>query len=126
MAFGASVLRLVLGEPRTIDDDPAPAVAEPLEAADAIDIAPFPASDEALRDELELERLKEPGFADIEAAVALVSAGLTKRVVLTSFAAWPGLLWRAYELAEDANVLILPTVVREGGLVDIVVTSELE
>jgi hypothetical protein len=97
-----------------MDDDLAPVAAEPLEAADALDGG------------LEVEQLREPGFADIEAAVALVSSGLTKRVVLTSFASWPGLLWRAYELAEEADVLILPTVVRAGGLVDIVVTSELE
>jgi len=40
--------------------------------------------------------------------------------VLTGFPSWPGLLWQAYKLAEAANVVILPTVVRPGGRVDIV------
>ncbi len=62
------------------------------------------------------------GFADIEAAVALVEAGVASRVVIACFPSGPGLLWRAYQLAEEANVLILPTVVRPGGQVDIVVT----
>ena len=56
-----------------------------------------------------------PGLADLEAAVALVSAGLATRVVLTGFPSWPGLLWRAYQLADAATSLILPTVVRPGG-----------
>ena len=68
--------------------------------------------------------LSEPGLPDLEAAVALVSAGLAKRVVLSGFQSWPGLLWRAYQLAESAGVVILPTVVRPGGRVDIVITRE--
>jgi hypothetical protein len=66
----------------------------------------------------------EPGLGDLEAAVGLVSAGLATRVVLTGFPSWPGLLWHAYRLAEAADVLILPTVVRPGGRVDIVITRE--
>ena len=66
----------------------------------------------------------EPGLGDLEAAVGLVSAGLATRVVLTGFPSWPGLLWHAYRLAESANVLILPTVVRPGGRVDIVITRD--
>lgn len=66
----------------------------------------------------------EPGFADIEAAVALVETGLATRVVLTGFQSWPGLLWQAYQLAEASNVLILPTVVRPGGRVDIVIARD--
>jgi hypothetical protein len=62
-----------------------------------------------------------PGLADLEAAVALVEAGIASRVVLAGFPSWPGLLWRAYQLAEATNVVILPTVVRPGGLVDIVI-----
>jgi hypothetical protein len=34
------------------------------------------------------------------------------------------LLWRAYQLADAAKVVILPTVVRPGGLVDIVITRD--
>lgn len=63
------------------------------------------------------------GLDDLEAAVALVAAGLATRVVLAGFPSWPGLLWRAYELADAADVLILPTVVRPGGKVDIVITG---
>jgi hypothetical protein len=66
----------------------------------------------------------EPGLSDLEAAVALVSAGLASRVVLSGFPSWPGLLWRAYQLADTDDVLILPTVVRPGGKVDIVITRE--
>jgi hypothetical protein len=66
----------------------------------------------------------EPALGDLEAAVALISAGLATRVILTGFPSWPGLLWHAYRLAESADVLILPTVVRPGGRVDIVITRD--
>jgi hypothetical protein len=66
----------------------------------------------------------EPGLADLEAAVGLVSAGLATRVILSGFPSWPGLLWRAYQLADTTDVLILPTVVRPGGKVDIVITRD--
>ena len=67
-------------------------------------------------------QLAEPGLGDLEAAVAMVECGLATRIVLAGFPSWPGLLWRAYQLADEANVAILPTVVRPGGLVDIVIT----
>ena len=114
MALGEGTLRLVLGGSPATQSDPdsdLPAVPAPEPFVDPRYAAPS-------------EPLREPGFADIEAAVELVSAGLAARVVLSSFPSWPGLLWRAYELAEEANVLILPTVVRPGGRVDIVVTKE--
>ena len=66
----------------------------------------------------------EPGLGDLEAAVGLVAAGLASRVILAGFPSWPGLLWRAYQLADTTGVLILPTVVRPGGRVDIVITRE--
>ena len=66
----------------------------------------------------------EPGLADLEAAVAMVEAGVATRIVLAGFPSWPGLLWRAYQLAEASNVVILPTVVRPGGLVDIVISRD--
>jgi hypothetical protein len=65
--------------------------------------------------------LVQPGLADLEAAVQLVSAGIATRVVLSGFPSWPGLLWKAYQMAEHSDVVILPTVVRSGGFVDIVV-----
>jgi hypothetical protein len=67
----------------------------------------------------------EPGLGDLEAAIEMVEAGVASRVVLSGFPSWPGLLWRAYQLAETNNVTILPTVVRPGGLVDIVITRDL-
>jgi hypothetical protein len=71
----------------------------------------------------------EPGLADLEAAVGLVSTGLASRVILSGFPSWPGLLWRAYQLAETTGVVILPTVARNsvarpGGRVDIVITRD--
>ena len=66
----------------------------------------------------------EPGLGDLEAAIAMVEAGVASRVVLSGFPSWPGLLWRAYQLAEANNVTILPTVVRPGGLVDIVISRD--
>lgn len=101
------------------------------------DVSSVPArtSDEAgfLATELAAEAMAEgseqldeyqPGLGDLEAGVGLVSAGLATRVVLAGFPSWPGLLWRAYQLAESADVLIIPTVVRPGGKVDIVITRE--
>jgi hypothetical protein len=67
-------------------------------------------------------QIAEPGLGDLEAAVAMVESGLATRIVLAGFPSWPGLLWRAYQLADEADVDILPTVVRPGGLVDIVIT----
>lgn len=69
-------------------------------------------------------RMAEPGLGDLEAAVAMVEAGVASRVILSGFPSWPGLLWRAYQLAEANNVNILPTVARPGGLVDIVITRD--
>lgn len=66
----------------------------------------------------------ELGLADLEAAVGLVSSGLATRVVLSGFPSWPGLLWRAYQLADATGLLILPTVVRPGGRVDIVIARD--
>ena len=66
----------------------------------------------------------ELGLSDLEAAVELVAAGLATRVVLSGFPSWPGLLWRAYQLADTTGILILPTVVRPGGKVDIVITRD--
>ena len=91
--------------------------------ADSFAVELFAADDLTADGPAALSRL-EPGFSDIEAAVALVECGLASRIVLTGFPCWPGLLWQAYQLAEAADVLILPTVVRPGGRVDIVIARE--
>jgi hypothetical protein len=72
----------------------------------------------------------ELGLADLEAAVELVSRGLASRVTLAGFPSRPGLLWRAYRLADANGVVILPTlargsVTRPGRRVDILITRDL-
>jgi hypothetical protein len=146
VTFADSVLHLVRAGAR-IDSAQGPGEAALPDApslSDAVaveparpDVSSVPArtSDEAgfLATELAAEAMAEgsqqldeyqPGLGDLEAGVGLVSAGLATRVVLAGFPSWPGLLWRAYQLAESADVLIIPTVVRPGGKVDIVITRE--
>jgi hypothetical protein len=65
-----------------------------------------------------------PGFADLEAAVELVRAGLASRVILTNFVSWPGLLWQVYQLSVETGLQILATTPRGEGRVDIVVCAE--
>jgi hypothetical protein len=88
------------------------------------DAATFPAEPALPGPAPEESAEHEPALGDLEAAVALISAGLATRIILTGFPSWPGLLWHAYRLAESADVLILPTVVRPGGRVDIVITRD--
>jgi hypothetical protein len=57
-----------------------------------------------------LETDAGPGLCDVEAAVELVAAGLARQIVLAGFPAWPEMLGRAREIAEEANVAILPAV----------------
>jgi len=148
VTFADSVLHLVRAgariEPWAHPDDTDPSTAgrlareagagEPAASmASAARLAVDPATSEAL-ERLDAEIAAgatqdlhelEPGLSDLEAAVALVSDGLAARVVLSGFTSWPGLLWRAYQLADTTGVLILPTVVRPGGKVDIVITRDL-
>ena len=120
MTFADSVLHLVLAGAR-IDTpagtDAADSPEAPAEVPTDVPAGDIAQSAQTLDD-------YEPGLADLEAAVELVSAGLATRVVLSGFPSWPGLLWRAYQLAETTGVLILPTVVRPGGKVDIVITRD--
>jgi hypothetical protein len=136
MTFAEGVLRLVrpgraIEPDREASDTPARTLPTVVDAA-AVEIERGTAADGGMEafdgsrvdPSTGFDPLREPGFADLEAAVALVDAGLASRVVVAGFPSWPGLLWRAYRLAEEANVLILPTVVHSGGRVDIVVTRE--
>jgi hypothetical protein len=127
MTFAQGVLRLVRSGVRVDSEttEPGSPAASETEAAEAgsIEVGLF-APDDALADSVAAVSHLEPGFADIEAAVALVESGLATRVVLTGFPSWPGLLWQAYQLAEAADVLILPTLNRPGGRVDIVIARE--
>ena len=135
MTFADSVLHLVRAgariDSRSASDAPdspeSPAAAEAGVLAEAVAVADAAPEEGVLEVELaaqaaEADHQFEPGLGDLEAAVGLVSSGLATRVVLSGFQSWPGLLWRAYQLAGEAGVLILPTVVRPGGKVDIVIT----
>jgi hypothetical protein len=123
MTFAEGVMRLVrIGARVDVRDVPATAAPERrLEAARFAE-AVVPEFDDAAAWDAAEEDEPQPGLADLEASVALVSSGLASRVVLTGFPAWPGLLWHAYQLAEVSDVLIIPTVVRPGGKVDIEIT----
>ena len=129
MTFADGVLRLVRAGAR-IEPQEGEDVA-PGPAGSAASPQPIPAASSELLEALQATEVAadelakfEPGIDDLEAAVALVEAGLASRVVLAGFPSWPGLLWRAYQLAEAADVIILPTVVRPGGKVDIVIARE--
>jgi hypothetical protein len=136
MTFAEGVLRLVRTGARVDSDREAATAPESAAIVGARDAGaeaeaasgPFAvelfADDDLAADQTSAISRLDPGFSDIEAAVALVEVGLATRVVLTGFPSWPGLLWQAYQLAEAANVLILPTVVRPGGRVDIVIARD--
>jgi hypothetical protein len=137
VTFAEGVLRLVRAGPRVEVDahlDPnARADAAAAETLDSVAEAPDDAAafavvpsiaDQASEAAAAQMAAPGPGFADIEAAVLMVNAGLATRVVLTGFPSWPGLLWQAYQLAESSGVVILPAVVLPGGRVDIVIERD--
>lgn len=75
----------------------------------------------------EIERLPAgPGLADIEAAAALVAAGISPRVLLIGLRTWPGLLSQAQDIAIEAGVLIVAVRVSVEGRVDLQVTLDHE
>jgi hypothetical protein len=130
MTFADGVLKLVRAGARIElrDDSPVGAARQPaatrvVEEQDEFDDEMDELAGAALLVARE-PQIAEPGLGDLEAAVAMVEAGVASRVILSGFPSWPGLLWRAYQLAEANNVNILPTVVRPGGLVDIVITRD--
>ena len=135
MTFADGVLRFVKAGARIELRDDVPVREQPSDLVDAMLAAPSALAQTAERldfadteavsaEAAEGLTLTEPGLSDLEAAVALVSGGLAERVILSGFQSWPGLLWRAYQLADTTGVLILPTVVRPGGRVDIVITRD--
>ena len=130
MTFADGVLRLVKAGARIELRDDVPVREQPAALVDAM-LAGAEArttaaavAEVASAEAAERLSLTEPGLPDLEAAVAMVEAGVASRVVLSGFPSWPGLLWRAYQLADATGVLILPTVVRPGGRVDIVITRD--
>lgn len=130
MTFADGVLRLVKAGARIELRDDVPVREQPVALVDAM-LAGAEArttaaavAEVASAEAAERLSLTEPGLPDLEAAVAMVEAGVASRVVLSGFPSWPGLLWRAYQLADATGVLILPTVVRPGGRVDIVITRD--
>jgi hypothetical protein len=123
MTFAQGVMRLVrIGARVDVPDVSATAVTVRRPGTADLSESITSLFDEAVAYEIADEAISQPGLADLEASVALVASGLASRVVLTGFPSWPGLLWHAYQLAEDADVLIMPTVVRPGGKVDIEIT----
>lgn len=118
-------MRLVRSGART-DSASAPDAIAPEDSDDATGRADATRSQVDLTADTEQEVFSlEPGLLNLEAAVELVSAGVAVRIVLSGFQSWPGLLWRAYQLAETRDVRIIPTVVRPGGKVDIVITRDI-
>jgi hypothetical protein len=115
--------RIELRDDVPVREQPAALVDAMLAGAEARTTAAA-VDEEASAEAAERLSLTEPGLPDLEAAVAMVEAGVASRVVLSGFPSWPGLLWRAYQLADATGVLILPTVVRPGGRVDIVITRD--
>jgi hypothetical protein len=107
-------LRLIQRGPRLVEADP-----DQSPELDAGAALADPAASESAGN-----REPEFGLVDLEAAVALIDSGLASRIVLTGFPSVPGLLWQAYRLADTAGVVILPIVVRPGGLVDIVIERD--
>lgn len=66
----------------------------------------------------------DPSFLDLEAAVALVASGLATHVTLSGFPSWPGLLWKAHELARDTGVSIMPRSSGGDGRLELEVTRD--
>lgn len=123
--FAEGVMRLVRSGART-DSASGPNAIAPEDSDYAIGGVDATRSQGDLTAETEQEVFSlEPGLLNLEAAVELVSAGVAVRIVLSGFPSWPGLLWRAYQLAETRGVRIIPTVVRPGGKVDIVITRDI-
>jgi hypothetical protein len=119
VTFADGVLRLVKAGARIELRDDVPVREQPAALVDAM-LAGAEArttaaavAEVASAEAAERLSLTEPGLPDLEAAVAI-----------SGFPSWPGLLWRAYQLADATGVLILPTVVRPGGRVDIVITRD--
>jgi hypothetical protein len=67
----------------------------------------------------------EFGLTDVEAAVSLVESGLASRVVVTGLTPWPGMLWQTHQLAQLADVSIVPTLEPGGRVVIVVVRNRL-
>jgi hypothetical protein len=113
VTFADSVLHLVRAgariDSRSASDAPdspeSPAAAEAGVLAEAVAVADAAPEEGVLEVELAAQAAQadpqfEPGLGDLEAAVGLVSSGLATRVILSGFQSWPGLLWRAYQLAD--------------------------
>ena len=96
--------------------------AQPSVAVDALDSERADPLTEMLRTQLEEAPL--PGLPELRAAAAMVSEGLARRVVLSGFESWPGLLTEMERLAERYRLCIVPQIGGPGGRVDLVVTPE--
>jgi hypothetical protein len=110
-------------------EDRAPALAErqpslPDQAASSISVVSAGDEDGALpelrRDDLESRSVV--GLSELRAAAVMVAEGQATRVILAGFPTWPGLLTEIERLSRELDLSILPTIVRGGGRVDLVVS----
>ena len=122
MTFIEGVFRLARLGARSETTGPAIAIAVEREAVEE-PLEPIELEFEAGADEDPAVEV-DPSFADLLAAVDLVEAGLAAKVTLTGFPTWPGLLWQCREIAGETGLLIVPTTVRSGGRVDIVIARD--
>jgi hypothetical protein len=112
--------------PRAMDHAPAligPDLSLPSDEPAAISVVPADGQDDVLAD-IRTEELEDSplvGPVELRAAASMVAEGLALRVTLAGFGTWPGLLTEIESLSRQYDVTILPTIVRPGGRVDLVV-----
>jgi hypothetical protein len=127
MTTAARLLRRFAREIRPSDEPISPTVG-PHELAPAVapSIAVTPGGpDPDVVAEIEremLERATDIGTIELRTAAIMVAQGDAKRVVLSGFGTWPGLLAEIERLSREHDVSILPTIARPGGRVDLVVS----
>ena len=71
----------------------------------------------------DLEGRPAIGLGELRAAAVMVAEGQATRVILAGFPTWPGLLTEIERLSRELDLSILPTIVRGGGRVDLVVST---
>jgi hypothetical protein len=91
----------------------------------SIDVVPAEAKPDDPLAGLRREALQEApvvGLSELRAAAVMVAEGQATQVILAGFPTWPGLLTEIECLSRELDLSILPTIVRGGGRVDLVVS----
>ena len=127
MSLAGRLLQRIHSDTIEADDVAASGAALPTgpEVAPAITVVPAAGAAEDVLADLRKEALEETaiiGLSELRAAAFMVAEGEATRVVLTAFPAWPGLLTEIERLSREFDLSILPTIVRGGGRIDIVVS----